>query len=136
MKDLVHKNRVTILEIATRFYVQNHLAFCHQNRVMAAKIAARFDSIRSKKQLFQKCDFNMVLPQKSQLWSLYHPKWIVTLFMGSLYNKTSETSHGNIINNIKQHHRAIYQVLKPNSKNHHFQSNFHEITYVYIAFES
>jgi len=56
--------------------------------------------------------------------------------MGSLYNKTSETSHGNIINNIKQHQRAIYQVLKPNSKNHHFQSKFMKsCIYIYITIE-
>jgi len=63
MKDPVHKNRVTILEIAARFYVQNQLAFCSQNRGTAAKIAARLDSIRSGLSFTKKCDFSMVLPK-------------------------------------------------------------------------
>jgi hypothetical protein len=37
MKDLVHKNRVTILEIVAHFCAQNHWTFGQQNRGTPAK---------------------------------------------------------------------------------------------------
>ncbi len=105
------RNRVTFLENVSRFYAQNHYAFCWQKRGALAKTWHVFTVSYQTQLLKRKCDFSIILPQKSQLWSLNHPKWFVTMFMGSLHNKASKTIHNNIINNIFQQQWAIYHIL-------------------------
>jgi len=68
MKNLIHQNgkgrKIVKYEESDSpkswrvFMSRNYWTFCQQNRVTAAKIAARFDSIRSRNQFFRKCDFH------------------------------------------------------------------------------
>jgi len=52
------------------------------------------------------------ISSKTQFWSPNHPKWITTMFTGSIYNISSKTTQKNTINNSNQQHLAILITFK------------------------
>jgi hypothetical protein len=58
MKDLVHKIRVKILKVATRFYVQNYWTFCHQKLRHGCKNRGTVLTVSGPDSAFQKVRFS------------------------------------------------------------------------------